>query len=79
MDDGDSKNKTHKTKQKEKINVVQRYIINVSDVLSSVWLRCPIQTNNGYKWFLLDSRRRFLFYFRLFLVVLYLTFEIFKN
>ena len=78
MDDGDSKNKTHKTRQKETINFIQRYIINVSNVLSSVWLRRTFQTNNGYKWFLLDSRRCFLFYFRLFLVAVYLTYEAFK-
>ena len=79
MDDGDSKNKTHKTRQKETIGNVQGLILDVSNVLSSVWLRRTIQIDNGSKWFLLDGRRSFLLYFRLFLVVLYLTFEIFKN
>jgi hypothetical protein len=78
--DGDSKkNKTHTTRQKEAFNDVQGLIFDVSNVFSSVWLRRTIQIDNGFKWFLLDSRRRFLLYFRLFLVILYLAIEIFKN
>jgi hypothetical protein len=79
MGNNDSKNKKHKTRQKETIDNVQEFISDVSNVFSPIWLRCIIQTNNGYKWFLLDNRCYFLFYFRLFLVILYLTFKIFKN
>ena len=79
MDDGDSKNKTHKTQQKKTTDIVQGLITDVSNVFSPVWLRRSIQANNGYKWFLLDGRCRFLFYFRMLLVILYITIQIFKN
>ena len=65
--------------QGDETDPLSRYISNVSDVLSPLWLRRTIQIDNGFKWFLLDGRRRFLFYFRLFLVVIYLAFEIFTN
>ena len=78
MDDGDSKqNKQTKTKRAS-LDVLQRYISNVSDVLSAIWVRRTIQNDNGYKWFVLDSRRGLLFNFRLFLVIVYITYEIFK-
>lgn len=78
MDDGDSKqNKQTKTKRTS-LDVLQRYISNVSDVLSAIWVRRTIQNDNGYKWFVLDSRRGLLFNFRLFLVIVYITYEIFK-
>ena len=75
--DGDKKNTISK-RENQKINVLQRYISNVSDVLSPIWVRRPIQVNNGSEWFVLGCRYRFLFYFRLFLVVLYISYEIFK-
>lgn len=78
MDDGDSKqNKQTKTKRAS-LDVLQRYISNVSDVLSAIWVRRTIQNDNGYKWFVLDSRRGLLFNFRMFLVIVYITYEIFK-
>lgn len=78
MDDGDSKNSKKIEKEGIKIDFLQRYVSNVSDVLSPIWLRRTIQINNGLEWFVLGSRYRFLFYFRLFLVVLYFSFQIFK-
>ena len=76
--DGDKKNKTQILTKREKITFLQRYITNVSDVLSPLWLRRLIQINNGFEWFILGCRYRFLFYFRLFLVVLYISYEILK-
>jgi hypothetical protein len=76
MDDGDSKQKTTRNKT---INTIQRYIANVSNVLSPIWVRRPIQINNGHQWIILGSRYRFLFYFRVFLVILYCAYQIFKN
>lgn len=64
--------------QGEEINPLQRYITNVSDVLSPIWLRCFIQIDNGHKWFILGSRYDFLLHFRLFLVILYISYEILK-
>ena len=65
-------------RQRQEINFLQRYISNVSDVLSPLWIRRPIQINNGCEWFILGSRYNFLFNFRLFLVVVFLIVQIFK-
>ena len=78
MDDGDSKKNKQIKRKRTQISFLQRYISNVSDVLSPLWIRRPIQINNGFEWFILGSRYRFLFYFRLFLVVVFLIVEIFK-
>jgi len=64
--------------QRNEIGFLQRYILNVSDVLSPIWVRRFIQINNGFEWFILGSRYCFLFYFRFFLVVLYISYEILK-
>jgi hypothetical protein len=79
MDDGDSKNKIFKTIKKEANRAIQKLIIDVSYVLPAAWLRCPIQADYGPDWIILGRGRRILFYFRLFLVVLYIVIEIFKN
>jgi hypothetical protein len=65
-------------RQTPKTGAIQRYISNVSNVLSPIWVRCSIQINNGSEWFVLGSRYRFLFYFRLFLVGLYISYEVLK-
>jgi hypothetical protein len=75
--DGDKKNKISK-REKQKNNFLQRYVSNVSDVLSPIWVRRLIQVNNGFEWFILGCRYRFLFNFRLFLVFLYITYQVFK-
>lgn len=79
MDDGDSKKTIQTTPTKgDKVNVIQRYISNVSDVLSTAWLRCTIQANDGTDRFVLGSRRYLLLNFRLFLVIVYITYETLK-
>lgn len=75
-DDG-KKNKILKGKR-ESFNFIQRYITNVSDVLSPIWVRRIVQIDNGREWFVLGCRYRFLFNFRLFLVVLYFIYSINK-
>jgi hypothetical protein len=77
MDPDDEQNQKVK-RQTQKASAIQRYITNVSDVLSPIWVRRSIQINNGSEWFVLGSRYSFLFYFRLFLVVLYISYEILK-
>ena len=77
MSDGDSENKTIKRKE-QTINPIQRLIADVGNVFSAFWVRCTLQTYNGYKRLVLDSRRGVLFNFRLFLVILYLTYTLFK-
>ncbi len=78
MDDGDSKKNKQIKRKRTQTNFLQRYISNVSNVLSPLWIRRPIQINNGLEWFILGSRYRFLFGFRLFLVVVFLIIQIFK-
>jgi len=83
MNDGDSKTYTQKNNtllfpQREKTSILQRYITNVSDVLSTIRLRCPIQIDNGSNRVILDSRYRFLFYFGMFLYLILFTYEILK-
>ena len=79
MDDpGDSKNNQKIQGKGKKTSLLQRYISNVSYVLSPIWLRRIVQVNNGSEWFVLGSRYCFLFNFRLLLVVIYLTYETFK-
>jgi len=75
--DGDKQNKIFK-REKQSTNFLQRYVSNVSDVLSPIWVRRIIQVNNGHEWFILGSRYSFLLYFRMFLVVLYLTYQVVK-
>jgi hypothetical protein len=75
--DGDKQNKISK-REKQSTNFLQRYVSNVSDVLSPIWVRRIIQVNNGHEWFILGSRYSFLLYFRMFLVILYLTYQIVK-
>jgi hypothetical protein len=78
MDDGDSKKNKQIKRKRTQTNFLQRYISNVSNVLSPLWIRRPIQINNGLEWFILGSRYSFLFGFRLFLVVVFLIIQIFK-
>jgi hypothetical protein len=78
MDDGDIKKNKQVKRKRTQINFIQRYISNVSNVLSPLWIRRTIQINNGREWFILGSRYNFLFNFRLFLVVVFLIIQIFK-
>jgi hypothetical protein len=78
MDDGDSKKNKQVKRKGAQTNFLQRYISNVSNVLSPLWIRRTIQINNGREWFILGSRYNFLFNFRLFLVVVFLIIQIFK-
>ncbi len=77
--DGDDSEQNQKFKRKgKKTNFLQRYVINVGNVLSAIGVRRFIQVNHGFEWFILGCRYRFLFNFRMFLVLLYLTYETFK-
>jgi hypothetical protein len=78
MDESDSKNYKKIKGKRKKDNLLQRYISYVSDVLSPTWVRRPIQTNNGSEWFILGCRCNLLLNFRMFLVILYLAYEVFK-
>ena len=78
MDEDDSEKNKQIKRQNQPSNFIQRYITNVSDVLSTAWLRCTIQANDGTDRFVLGSRRYLLLNFRLFLVGVYISYEILK-
>lgn len=78
MDESDSKKNKQIKGKRASFDVLQRYIANVGNVLSTTWLRCTIQANDGTDRFVLGSRRYLLLNFRLILVGLYITYEIFK-
>lgn len=78
MDESDSKNYKKIKGKRKKTNPLQGYISYVSNVLSSTWVRRPIQTNNGFERFVLGCRCNLLFNFRMFLVIIYLAYEAFK-
>ena len=77
MDDCDRQTKEIQRKGTQ-TSAIQRSVTNASNVLSTVWLRCLIQANNGFEWVLLGSRCSLLLNFRLFLVILYLAYQIVK-
>jgi hypothetical protein len=77
MDEGGKESKQIQ-EEGEEADPLQRYISNVSDVFSPLWVRRFIQVNDGFNWLILGCRYRFLFNFRMFLVVLYLAYETFK-
>lgn len=78
--DGDDSEQNKKIKRERKTNnFLQRYVTYVGDVLSPIWVRRVIQINDGFNWFILGRRYRFLFNFRMFLVILYLAYETFSK
>jgi len=77
MDGDDESIKNNKTKRNE-TNFIQRCVTNVSDVFFTIWLRCVIQIDDGHNGIILGSGYRFLLYFRFFLVLLYISYEILK-
>lgn len=60
--------------QGDETDPLSRYISNVSDVLSPLWVRRFIQVIDGGHWFVLGCRYNFLLHFRMFLVILYFIF-----
>ena len=74
MDDGDKKN-TKISRQKRTFNLLEGLLTDVSYVLPAVWLRRPIQINYGPNWILLGRGRRFLFYLRSVLFIIYLLIQ----
>lgn len=76
--DGDSIILNNAKTDKQENNCFKRYFTNVSDVLSTTGLRCTIQTNDGTDRFVLGCRRYLLLNFRVFLVILYITYTTFK-
>ena len=78
MDDDDSEQNKKLKRKGEEANFLQRYVTYVGDVLSPIWVRRVLQIDDRGDWFILGCRYSFLLNFRLFLVVLYLAYEVFK-
>jgi hypothetical protein len=78
MDEGDSKENKQIKESRTPNRILQRYLANVSNVLSTIGLRCPIPNDDGTNRFILGCRCYLLLNFRLFLVGLYISYEIFK-
>ena len=79
MDEGGIKRKITKIKNKKRTyNFLQRYITNACNVFFTTWVRCIIQIYNGYYRIILDGGYNILLNFRMLLVMLYITYEIFK-
>lgn len=78
MNEGDSKTKIENSSEEgDPYSILQRFISDVGNVFSPARVRRIIQVNDGGNWFILGCRYRFLLNFRIFLVILYFTFEIF--
>ena len=79
MDEGGSTKQTQTVSEEgDPYSIIQRYVSDVSNVFSSARVRRIIQVNDGSNWFILGSRYRFLLNFRIFLVILYLTYQAFN-
>lgn len=78
MDEGGSTKQTQTVSEEgDPYSIIQRYVSDVSNVFSPARVRRIVQINDGSNWFILGCRYRFLLNFRIFLVILYFTFEIF--
>lgn len=62
----------------ESDSIIQRFVTYVGNVFSPIRLRYAVQIDDGINRLILGSRYSFLFYFRIFLVLLYLTYETIK-
>ena len=78
MDDGDSKNNQQAEKQGKQNNVIQRYGINDSSILQSIWIRCRTIFPNITDREFMESELRFVLYSGVNLWGLYLFYETIK-
>lgn len=79
MDEGGSKkNNRETTKEGDPYSIVSRFISDVGNVFSTSWVRCIVQAYDGYNRLILGSRRGLLLNFRIFLVGIYIAYQIYK-
>ena len=79
MDEGGSKKSSIKiTKQRDKINVIQRYGIDVGSILQSFWIRCRSIFPNTTDRKFMESELRFVLYSGIIFWIVYLFWEIVK-
>jgi hypothetical protein len=78
MDEGDSKNNKQAEKQRKQNNVIQRYGINDSSILQSIWIRCRTIFPNITDRKFMESELRFVLYSGVIFWTLYLVYETLK-
>ena len=79
MDEGGSKKSSTKiTKQRDKINVIQRYGINDGSILQSFWIRCRSVFPNITDGKFMEGELRIVLYCGILFWLLYLLYEIAK-
>ena len=78
MDGSDIKKDTNTRSQEKETEDLERGLTYAGNVFSTAWVRRTVQNNNGPNWFVLDSRYRFLLYFRLFLAIVYIIIQTIK-
>lgn len=62
----------------ESDSIIPRFVTYVGNVFSPIRLRYAVQIDDGINRLILGSRYSFLFYFRIFLVLVYITYETIK-
>jgi hypothetical protein len=78
MDEGDSKNNKQAEKQGKQNNAVQRYGIDGSSILQSIWVRCRTIFPNITDRKFMESELRFVLYSGVIFWTLYLVYETLK-
>jgi len=78
MDEGDSKNNKQAEKQRKQNNVIQRYGINDSSILQSIWIRCRTIFPNITDRKFMESELRFVLYSGVIFWTLYMVYEALK-
>jgi hypothetical protein len=78
MDEGDSKNNKQAEKQRKQNNAVQRYGIDDSSILQSIWVRCRTIFPNITDRKFMESELRFVLYSGVIFWTLYLVYETLK-
>jgi hypothetical protein len=79
MDEGGSKKSSTKiTKQRDEVDVIQRYGINVSSILQSFWVRCRSIFPNTTDRKFMEGELRIVLYCGILFWILHLLFQIVK-
>lgn len=67
------------TIEKEAIKKLTRWLSNAGNVLFALWIRLSFQAYHAGNWLILGGRSDFLWGVRLFLCLIYLAVQIFKQ
>lgn len=78
MDDGDSKNNKQIKRQTKQADAIQRYGIDGSSVLQSIWVRCRSIFPNTTDRKFMEGELRFVLYSGVIFWAIYLVYEAIK-